>query len=86
MEGVSSHGESQSLSIPYFNARSILPKLDQLRALCAVDSPDIVCVVETWLDRDISDNELVVEGYRVVRKDRNRHGGGVLMYINPLAS
>lgn len=81
MEGVSSHGEPQTLRILYFNARSILPKLDELRTLCAMDSPDVVCIVETWLDGEICDQELVIDGYCVVRRDRNRHGGGVLMYI-----
>jgi len=46
-----------------------------------MDSPDVVCIVETWLDGEICDQELVIDGYCVVRRDRNRHGGGVLMYI-----
>ena len=43
--------------------------------------PDIVCITETWLDNSISDNELTIPGYCIIRLDRNRHGGGVLMYI-----
>jgi len=79
VEGVSSHGEPQTLRILYFNAGSILPKLDELRTLCAMDSPDVVCIVETWLDGEICDQELVIDDYCVVRRDRNRHGGGVFM-------
>ena len=28
------------------------------------------------------DNEISIQGYQVVRLDRNRNGGGVLMYVS----
>ena len=31
---------------------------------------------------DVSDLEISTEIYAIVRHDRNRHGGGVLMYIH----
>ena len=43
--------------------------------------PDIICVVETWLDPTIDDFEISIQGYCVHRVDRNRHGGGVLVFI-----
>ena len=46
------------LSILYYNARSILPKLDNLTAICCASNPDIVCIVESWLSGDISDDEI----------------------------
>ena len=33
------------------------------------------------LDNTISDQEIKIKGYDIVRKDRNRHGGGVAIYI-----
>ena len=36
---------SACLNILYLNAHSILPKLDELRALCVENSYDIVCIV-----------------------------------------
>ena len=66
----------------YFNARSLFPKLDDLRLICSAYSPDIVCIVETWLDGVISDSEISVQGYTIVRLDRTRHGGGLLIYVN----
>ena len=39
--------------------------------------PDIVCIVESWME-----NEISIDGYNVVRADRNRHGGGVLIFIS----
>ena len=44
-------------------------------------NPDIVCIVESWLSDDIQDNEISLPNYSVVRLDRNRHGGGIVMYI-----
>ena len=70
-----------TLSIVYYNARSRLPKLDDIRAVSVAESPDIICVVETWLSNSISDYEIVLPGYQCVRCDRDRHDGGVLMYI-----
>ena len=67
-----------TLSIVYHNARSRLPELDDVSV---AESPDIICVVETWLSNSLSDYEIVLSGYQYVRCDRDRHGGGVLMYI-----
>ena len=44
-------------------------------------TPDCICIVESWLSDGIQNSELCVSGYDV-RLDRNRHGGGVLLYIN----
>lgn len=70
------------ISLLYFNARSILPKIDYLRVICNMYKPDCVCIVESWLSCDILDSELCIDGYNIVRLDRNRHGGGVLLFIN----
>ena len=50
----------------------------------SVFSPDIVCIVESWLDDTISDNEIFVQGYSIVRLDHSRHGVGVLIYVKDL--
>ena len=60
----------------------MLPKFDEVVATCSVSHPDIVCLVETWLSVDILDNEVFIPNYSVVRLDRNRHGGGVLVYVH----
>lgn len=39
-------------------------------------------VTESKLDHNIDDAEIEINGYKVFRRDRNRHGGGVLFYIN----
>ena len=90
MEGESSHrrhipqhkvSNKENLNILYYNARSLVPKLDELALLIETHNPDIVCIVETWLSDDILDNEISFPGFHVYRFDRNRHGGGVALYI-----
>ena len=41
-----------------------------------------MCLVETWLGSEVLDNEVLIPNYSIVRLDRNRHGGGVAMYIH----
>ena len=43
--------------------------------------PHIICIVETWLSNEISSAEIYIPGYQIYRKDRNRQGGGILMYV-----
>lgn len=73
--------KSGAVSILYFNARSLLPKIDELRALSLAHKPHLICVVETWLDNNIKDCEIHIENYDSIRLDRNRHGGGVMFFV-----
>lgn len=66
----------------YFNVRSLLPKIDNLRAICLLYQPCIICIVESWLDETILDSEIAIQGYSHCRLDRNRHGGGILIFVN----
>ena len=50
-------------SIYYSNCRSLLPKLDQLRAQALSSNPGIIALVETWLDSSISNQEIFIPGY-----------------------
>ena len=45
------------------------------------DNVDIILVTETFLDSDIGSNECIINGFETLRKDRCRHGGGVLIAV-----
>ena len=45
-----------------------------------------MCIVESWLSGDISDSEVSISDYVLLRSDRNRHGVGVALYISTLLS
>ena len=56
--------------------------MDEMRIFCQTHKPHIFAVNETWLDSSISDGEVYIEGYSLVRRDKARHKGGVLIYID----
>lgn len=70
------------LKILYYNARSLLPKFDELLISADSHQPDVISITESWLCSNIQDSEISISGYQSLRHDRNRSGGGVLMYIS----
>ena len=70
-----------NINLFYFNVHSLLPKIDNLRAICTIYSPDIFCIVESWLNDTIVDSEVTIQGYSLCRLDRCRHGGGILIFV-----
>ena len=73
---------SSYLCIVHYNARSLYPKFDELRAICDMEKPNVVCITKTWFCDDIVEAECTIHGYTSVRCDRNRHGGGVALFIS----
>ena len=71
----------KGLSFVSINARSLLPKMSEMRYILEQSTASILAVSETWLDANITDEEIGVRGYSVMRRDRDRHGGGVALYI-----
>ena len=49
---------------------------------CENHVPHVISINETWLDHTISDGEVHIEGYSLLRRDKVRHKGGVLVYID----
>ena len=65
------------------NVRSLYRSLDDLCSITRDAKPDILVLCETWLDDTITDHEVNIMDYHLLRKDRNRHGGGVAIYSKP---
>ena len=64
------------------NARSLLPKIDDLTALLSANPVDLVAITESWLHKDIEDSLLHIKGFNLFRKDRTtRRGGGVCVFL-----
>ena len=75
--------QDTSLCVPWaVNTRSILPKIDSLRLLVKDNPFDVFSISETWLKPSISDSEVAIPGYSIVRMDRHgKIGGGTAIYI-----
>ena len=63
-------------------------KLEELRTCVLFQKPDLVCIVESWLSEDATDNEILLHDYipGTYRFDRNRHGGGIVLYAHNFLS
>ena len=75
---------SKGLKVCHQNIRSLLPKIDQVRALLESHKGiSIFGVTESHLSNNISDTEITINGYKLYRKDpqSNHRGGGVLVYL-----
>ena len=59
-----------------------MPKIDELRDIAKNTNASIIGITESKLDSSVTNNELKINNYTLIRKDRNRHGGGVACYIN----
>ena len=68
----------KTLKIIHWNARSILPKISDLKNMMGKEAPDIVTINETWLNQK---KRLHLKGYTTFRKDRGTTGGGVLIMV-----
>ena len=65
----------------HLNCRSLLPKVDELRAVFDLSKPLFIAATETWLNNNIPDTEVNINEYCIERNDRNSRGGGVALYV-----
>ena len=63
------------------NINSLAPKFDELREIIGKNL-DILAIQETKLDSSFPTEQFLLDGYsKPYRRDRNRDGGGVLIYV-----
>nr|CAH7748126.1 unnamed protein product [Callosobruchus chinensis] len=68
--------------IGHLNVFSLVPKIVSIRNLIADKGYSIFAVSETWINANIRDEAVFIEGYNLVRVDRGTRGGGVALYIH----
>ena len=73
--------KSRGLKIAALNVASLPKHLDELTVLMQSAPFDILALNETRLDNTIPNSEMGIEGYDLLRRDRNRNGGGVAFYV-----
>lgn len=71
----------KSLKIAQLNICSLRNKVYEITDLLAVNSINILAISETHLDDTFQDEAMGIQGYNLYRKDRNRYGGGVALYV-----
>ena len=72
----------RGLSIAHLNINGLYPKLNQIEVLLEETAIDIFAISETHLHSGISDDEIKIKDYEILRRDRvnNAGWGGVLIY------
>ena len=66
------------------NIASLPKHIDELRVLLSDNPLDILSINETRLDGSVSEDEVYIPGYDIIRHDRKhngRFGGGVCIYV-----
>ncbi len=71
----------KGFKIGHLNNASLPKHIEELKILLKEIPFDIICINETRLNNSIDNNVVKIPGYGILRCDRNRHGGGVAIYI-----
>ncbi len=75
----------RGIAFAHLNICHVLRKLDCISNMLHDSDLDILCLSETFLNDEISDCELKIDGYHLLRQDRvgagcKKNGGGILIY------
>ena len=72
----------KGIKMAHLNINGIISKIDFLKVFISNNNFDIISLNETKIDMSTNDSEISIPQYVVFRKDRDRHGGGVLIYVH----
>ena len=71
----------RGFKIAFLNICSLTCHYDELCVFMEDRAIDILGLNETRLDNTIADSQFDIEGYDIIRRDRNRNGGAVAIYV-----
>ena len=55
--------------------------MSDLKIVAKNSNAAVIGITETWLDSTYTDSCVSIDGYNLVRRDRDGHAGGVCAYI-----
>lgn len=73
--------KASSLKIGHINIRSLIPSLEEFKQFITSNNFDVVGVSETWLNKTINYENIIIDGYRGIYQSKNGRGGGVGLFI-----
>ena len=71
----------KNVIIEHLNINSFRNKFSGLKDLVLKET-DICLLSETKIDDSYPNSQFFTEGYRMFRKDRNKNGAGLILYVN----
>ena len=73
--------KTRGLHFFHLNVNSLLSKIDEPRDITNYIKPAILGITESKLDSSVTNAEVNINGYSIIRNDKNRNGGGAACYI-----
>ena len=73
--------KKRGLHFLHKNRNSILSRIEELRHIAKLSNASVIGVSQSKLDDSVFDNEVSIEGYKLLRAYQTRNGGGVACYI-----
>ena len=70
--------------VPLWRINSFLSKTEELRTLALNKNISVPGITETKLDKTVSNEELKIDDYNLLRSRSNKIGGGVACYIKKI--
>ena len=70
-----------NLKLAYLNINSITNKIDEVKEMLGKGMFDILFIAESKIDSTTSTTLLAQPGFRLVRRDRKKSGGRLMVYI-----
>lgn len=72
------------LKVGHLNVNGLLNKLHEIKIMLQETKFDVLGITETHLHKDIKDEQIHIDGYKIARKDRdsktNNWGGSLIFY------
>ena len=74
---------TKHLTLIHWNLNGVLVagRMEQLITYNDEINADIICLSETKLDESIPNSMIKLDGFNIIRRDRNKWGGGIIIYI-----
>ena len=73
--------KTRGLHLCHLNVNSLSSKIDEIRDIANRIKPALLGITESKLDSSVTNMEVSINGYSIIRNGRNRDGGGVACYV-----
>ena len=71
----------RGLYIAHLNICSLFPSYEEIKVFISSSRIAIAVITESWLSQSVSDSQIAIPGYQIIRFDREGRGGGIMVYI-----
>ena len=73
--------KTRGLHFIHININSLLPTIEELRRIAWLSNAAVPGISESKLDNSIFHLDIEIDGYNILRFDRNRHRGRVACFV-----